>query len=100
MARQYTKVQILSEEVFARKEAGETHREIAESYGLSKKQISKLVERERLKQRKIAAGYVPKSKGRPRKTQQSEDAQRNQEVAKLRMEIELLRNFLSEVGRR
>jgi hypothetical protein len=36
MPRQYTKVEILSEEVFRRKAAGETNRGIAESYELTK----------------------------------------------------------------
>lgn len=39
MPRQYTKVEILSQEVFRRKAAGETNRETAESYGLTKYQI-------------------------------------------------------------
>lgn len=42
MPSEYTKVELLSEEVFRRKTAGETNREIAESYGLSKKQIKEL----------------------------------------------------------
>lgn len=42
MARQYTKVAILVKEVFRRKAAGETNRAIAESYGLTLKQIKKL----------------------------------------------------------
>ena len=46
MPRQYTKVEILSEEVFRRKEVGETNREIAESYGLTKYQIKQLVSRQ------------------------------------------------------
>ena len=39
MPRTYTKMEMLSDEVFKRKEAGETNRQIAESYGLTKKQI-------------------------------------------------------------
>lgn len=39
MSRQYTKMESLSEEVFRRKAAGETNREIGESYDLSKYQI-------------------------------------------------------------
>ena len=39
MSRTYTKVEQLAAEVFERKKAGETNRQIAESYGLSKKQI-------------------------------------------------------------
>ena len=46
MARQYTKVEELSEAVFARKAAGETDRQIGESYGLSREQIHNLVMRQ------------------------------------------------------
>lgn len=69
-------------------------------YGLTQKQIKKLAERERRKDRMIAAGYVPQPKGRPRKAPESEEQRRSNELAKLQMEVELLRNFLSEVGRR
>ncbi len=40
MPRTYTKMENLAEEVFRRKEADETNRQITESYGLSKKQIN------------------------------------------------------------
>ena len=100
MARKYTKMEILAEEVFRRKEAGETNRKIAESYGLTKYQIKQLVARQNRKARRIAAGYIPRPKGRPRKTEASEDIKRNNEVAQLRMQVELLQNFLSELGRR
>ena len=100
MSRQYTKMQGLSEEVFRRKAAGETNREIGESYGLTKKQIKELVKRQNRKARLIANGYVPLPKGRPRKNLGNEEALRNNELIELRMQVELLRNFLSEVGRR
>ena len=67
MSRQYTKVETLSEEVFRRKAAGETNREIGARFGLSKEQIKGLVKRQNRKQRLIANGYVPQPKGRPRK---------------------------------
>ena len=63
MARKYTKIEILTEEVFRRKAKGETNREIAESYGLSKNQIKQLVARQNQKKRAIANGYVPLPKG-------------------------------------
>ncbi len=102
MPRKYTKVEMLAEEVFRRKEAGETHQQIGEAYGLSKEQISNLVKRQNRKSRAIANGYVPRPKGRPRKTsiEETEEIKRNNELVKLRMENELLRNFLCEAGRR
>ena len=42
MCRQYTKVEILSEEVFRWKAAGETNREIGERYGLTREQVHNL----------------------------------------------------------
>ena len=46
MPRTYTKMEILAEEVFRRKEEGEANCQIEESYGLSKKQIKQLVSRQ------------------------------------------------------
>lgn len=100
MSRRYTKVEILSEEVFRRKAAGETNREIGESYGLTKEQVKNLVRRQNRKQRLIAKGYIPRPKGRPRKSPANEEERRNNELIALRMQVELLRNFLYEAGRR
>ena len=98
--RKYTKVEGLTEIIRQRKAEGETNREIAESYGLTKYQVKQLIARQNRKERRIAAGYVPRPKGRPRKEPASEEAKRNNEVVQLRMQVELLRNFLCEAGRR
>ena len=100
MARRYTKVEGLTEVVRTRHEQGETYAEIASDYGLEKKQLKQLMARRRRKERKIAAGYIPLPKGRPRKEPESEEVKRNNEIEQLRMQVELLRNFLSEAGRR
>ena len=100
MSRQYAKIEYLSEEVFRRKAAGETNREIGAHFGLSKAQIKGLVKRQNRKQRMIANGYIPQQKGRPRKGPLSDEQKQNNELIKLRMQVDLLRNFLSEVGRR
>ena len=100
MARKYTKVEGLTEIIRQRKADGETNREIAESYGLTKYQVKQLMARQNRKERRIAAGYIPRPKGRPRKESASEEAKRNNEVVLLRMQVELLRNFLYEAGRR
>ena len=60
MSREYTKGEALSEEVFRRKAAGETNREIGAHFGLRKAQVKGLVNRQNRKQRL-------KPKGRPRK---------------------------------
>ena len=100
MARKYTKVEGLTEIIRQRKSNGETNREIAESFGLTKYQVKQLMARQNRKERRIAAGYIPRPKGRPRKETASEEAKRNNEVVQLRMQVELLRNFLCEAGRR
>ena len=84
----------------ARKAVGETNRAIGESYGLSPKQVKGLIRRQNRKERMVAAGWVPRPKGRPRKDAASEEVRQHNELVKLRMQVELLRNFLSEVGRR
>lgn len=100
MARSYVKMEILAEEVFRRKEAGQTNREIGEFFGLSKIQIKQLVSRQNRKRKKMAAGYLPKSKGRPRKKAIDEATRVQNELKELRMQVELLQNFLYEAGRR
>ena len=100
MSKKYTKVKCLTEEVLRRKEAGETHREIGEHFGLTKEQIKELVKRHRRKQHLLANGYTPQPQGRPRKTEATEEIRQKNELAQLRMQVELLQNFLSEVGRR
>ena len=100
MARSYVKMEILAEEVFRRKEAGQTNREIGELFGLSKIQIKQLVARQNRKRRKMEAGYLPKPKGRPRKKAIDEATRVQNELKELRMQVELLQNFLYEAGRR
>lgn len=100
MSRRYMKVEILAEEVFRRKAEGETNREIGEHLGLTKEQVKQLATRQRRKQRLIENGYIPRPKGRPRKTAATEETRKNNELSQLRMQVDLLRNFLLEVGRR
>ena len=100
MSRSYVKMECLAKEVFQRKAAGETNREIGEHFGLTKEQIKQLATRQRRKQRLIENGYIPRPKGRPRKDVADENICQQNELAQLRMQVELLRNFLSEAGRR
>ena len=67
MPRKYTKIELLSDEIFRLKEQGKTHREIGDLYGLTKEQIKGFVNRQNRKQRLLKQGYVPRPKGRQRK---------------------------------
>lgn len=95
--RKYTHVQALLPEIKAMLAEGKTQREVAEYYGFQNKQVvKKLLERERRKERKLEAGILPRSKGRPRKDASPRDivAEQAYEIQRLRMENKLLRDFL------
>ena len=86
--RNYTHVKELLPAILKMVEQGKTQREIAEHYGLKDKMVVKrLLERERRKERNQS-----KSRGRkPAKTLQ----EYKYENKRLKMEVELLRDFLS-----
>lgn len=92
--RSYTHVQALLPEIQAKVELGQTQREIAEYYGFKDKAVVKrLLARERRKQ----IQGVPKQRGRkPAKTL----AEYKYENKRLRMENELLRDFLQSTERK
>lgn len=83
--------------------SGKTQREIAEHYGFSSKTVVKqLLNRERKKLQKEAAGIVIRPKGRPRKDAPPLDivAEQQYEINRLKMENKLLRDFLRSTERK
>ena len=95
--RNYTHVQVLLPEIKAMLAEGKTQREVAEYYGFRDKQVvKKLLERERRKERELEAGILPRPKGRPRKDAAPRGIVEEQahEIQRLRMENQLLRDFL------
>lgn len=101
--RNYTHVQALLPEIKTMLAEGKTQREVAEYYGFQDKQVVKrLLERERRKERKLEAGIIPRPKGRPRKDAVPRDivAEQAYEIERLRMENQLLRDFLRCTGSR
>ena len=99
MAREYRHVQELLPSILAMKGKGCTYRQIADQLGLKKEQVEELCRRKRRKERKIAHGYIPQPKGRPRKTSATPDDLQKNRIVELEMKVELLQNFLSECGR-
>ena len=75
------------------KRAGKTTREIAEELGLKKEQVKEYFKRSRKEQR--LRGYPRSRKDDAQKTNQA----LRSELKSLRMEVELLRDFLEELGR-
>ena len=100
--RKYTHIKVLEPEIIEMKEAGKTKREIAEHFGLTTEQIKQLLKRYRRRERKIAAGIMPRPKGRPRKDAPPHNIEAEQayEINRLKMENKLLRDFLQYAGRK
>lgn len=101
--KNYTHVQMLLPEIEAMIAEGKTQREVAEYFGSKDKYVVKrLLDRQREKRRKLEAGIVPRPKGRPRKDAAPRDVATEQayEIARLRMENKLLRDFLRFMGRK
>ena len=94
MPRKYEKVQTLLPAIKQLAEQGFTQREIAEKLGLGSKMVVKeLLRRERKKK----CQGIPKQRGRkPAKTLQ----EYKYENKRLKMEVELLRDFLSLTERK
>ena len=92
--REYTHVQELLPSIKGMVEEGKTQREIAEHFGFRDKLVVKeLLKRERKKQHQ----GIPKQRGRkPAKTLQ----EYKYENKRLRMENELLRDFLQSIERK
>ena len=100
--KKYTHIKYLETEILEMKEMGQTKREIAEHYGLKVEQVKELLKRYRRRERKIAAGIMPRPTGRPCKNAQSRDlvAEQAYEINRLKMENKLLRDFLQLTGRK
>jgi len=100
MPRAYTHIKHLEKQIFEMKETGKTNREIATHFGFGKKQITRLVTRHNQAERKAAAGILPRRRGRPSKGHKPAEQEKDNEIKRLKMENELLRDFLRIAGRR
>jgi predicted transcriptional regulator len=111
MARSYVHVKVIEELVYEMREAGKTNREIAEELGLTMTQLKNLINRRNRAERKAAAGILPRRRGRPPKvinlTKSDErdvikriTKEKDYEISRLKMENDLLRDFLRLAGRR
>ncbi|MBP3752988.1 MAG: IS3 family transposase [Pyramidobacter sp.] len=91
MPRNYTKEEHLSAEVLRRKHAGETNRQIVESYPLTAEQVKNLVTRRNRKIRLAERGYTLRRKGRPARKDAVELTTLRNECIELRMHAEALK---------
>lgn len=94
MARQYTHVQAVEKEMLAMKEAGKTNRELAEYFGFKDQYfVKRWISRYHQNQRLEEAGVLPRRRGRPPKGYVQSEQEKENEIRRLKMENELLRDF-------
>ena len=100
--RKDTHVKVLEPEIVQMKASGKRKREIAEHFGLTIEQVKELLKRYRRRERKVAAGIMPRPKGRPRKVESPRNIEVEQahEINRLQMGNKLLRDFLQYAGRK
>lgn len=102
MSRKYVKIDEHGKEILELKREGKTNREIAQKLGVDRKCIRNWVTRFNRQQQKLAAGIKLRPKGRPRKDTQPRDivAEQAYEIDRLKMENELLRDFMRFMERK
>jgi transposase len=92
-------VKLLEKEIFELRAQGKSNREIREQYGLSEKQMKNLINRHNRADKLLNAGIMPRRRGRPPKEYQTTELEKDNEIKRLKMENELLRDFLRAAGR-
>ena len=99
--RRYTHMRLLEAVIDEMLEQGRSHKEIEQELGLQgKRQVHDFLKRRRRRERKLAEGVALRSKGRPPKGYKTPDVEKDYEIKRLKMENELLRDFLRLAGRR
>lgn len=99
MSRQYTHINEISDEILRMRNEGKTRREIWTHFGISKKQYENFLNRHNRKSKEISAGIMPRRRGRPPKGYKFTESEKDNEIKRLKMENELLRDFLRAAGR-
>ena len=111
MPRSYQHISNYEKEILELKSKGFTRKEIGSKFGFTENQVHNFITRYNKKQRKIKAGIALKAKGRPpRDYEITEDmkinelkyiiARKDSKIKRLKMENELMRDFLSHTERK
>ena len=98
--RKYTRIKAVEAEILRMHSEGETHRSIAEVFGLEREQVKKFLKRYRENQAMLWERESSNPKGRPRKDGQPPRQNPETELKRLRMENKLLRDFLQSMERK
>jgi transposase len=99
MPERYKNMKLIEDEIFEQKDQGKSNRKIREQFGLSEKQLENLITRHNKKKKQLDAGLPPRRRGRPRKSRIRTESEKDKEINRLKMENELLRDFLHAAGR-
>lgn len=89
--------QSIIDEIVERHHQGVTHKQLAQEYGKPYKTIKNMCTRENNKIRRKEAGVLPRTRGRKEAVSLQEYKYENK---RLKMENELLRDFLHVTGRK
>ena len=100
MPRTYVHVKVIEKEIYELKSQGKSNREIREQFMLSKVQLRNLITRHNQTEKRAQAGILPRRRGRPRKNYEVTEQEKDNEIKRLKMENELLRDFLHLAGRK
>ena len=111
MPRSYQHISKYEKEILKLKSQGLTRKEIGAKLGFTKEQVHNFITRYNEKQRKLKAGVALKAKGRPPKDYEiTEDmkinelkyiiARKDSKIKRLKMENELMQDFLSLTERK
>jgi len=98
--RKYTHIKMLLPEIKQMMSEGKSQREIEKYFNLTgEKPIHHLLKQERRREKNLSLGIIKHKKGRPRKYPVTTQQELELENKRLRMENELLRDFLCEIER-
>ncbi|MBP2654156.1 MAG: putative transposase [Firmicutes bacterium] len=99
--RRYTHIDKLGKEIEQMIKAGNTQREIALFFGLKDKTVvHQYLKRQRKREKQLIAGIFPKRCGRRHKGYTLSEEDKDQEIRRLKMEVELLRSSPHQIGGR
>ena len=100
MPRSYKHIQEYEKVILELKSQGLPLREIGKRLDFTYEQLHNFISRYNARQRKLAVGILPKKKGRPRKSHDITERDKDARIRQLEMENELLRDFLSLIERK
>lgn len=99
--RRYTRMKLIEAEIDEMLAQGKSHKEIETHFGLQgNRPLHNFLKKRRRKEKKVLAGIALRPKGRHPKGSKMPQAEKDYEIKRLKMENELLRDFLRLAGRR